>query len=272
MMTIAVVLLAGLVPAQEADEGGVRDLLNTQFMGSRADAATQPRSKAREALVGVTIWRLRPSQSADAPGVRLLVHEPDRSVEYTPERVNSDTALREGDRVRMSVESAEAGYLYVVSREKYRDGSCGVPDLIFPTLRLREGNNRVRAGLVVEIPGWDDRPPYWTLRSSRADHAGEVLTLLVTPAPLEGITVGRNAVRLPPEVFDGWMRQWRGRVTAFDERKHAGLPMTEAEKAAAAYGKRLRKNDPLPQTIYRAEREPGKPVLVSTELTLLRLR
>ena len=116
--------------------------------------------------VGVTIWRLRPSTAADT-GARLLVQDNAGSGEWTPERVSATSTLRNGDRVRLAVESPQAGYLYVIDRERYASGERGAPYLIFPTSRTHGGDNQVTAGKLVEIPGQEDRPNFFSLRPSR---------------------------------------------------------------------------------------------------------
>src|SRR5262249_18869758 len=137
-----------------------------------------------DGLVGLTLWRLRPSAPADEQGVRVLVYETRKDEQWTPERVSLETPLAEGQLVRLSIESARVGYLYVIDREQYRDGSVGDPFLIFPIQLVRNGNNAVEPGSLVEIPSWDGNPPYLKLKRSRPDHVGEVLTLLVTPEPI----------------------------------------------------------------------------------------
>ena len=149
-------------------------------------------------VIGVTLWRLRPSRPADA-GERMIVQEGPRASEWLPERVSSGGRLSEGDRIRMSIEAARTGYLYVVDQEQYADGSKGEPYLIFPTTRARGGDNSVKAGRVIEIPSQDDSPPFFTLKRTRSDHVGESVIVLVTPTPIEGlaITTGAEASAKP---------------------------------------------------------------------------
>jgi hypothetical protein len=66
-----------------------------------------------------------------------------------------------GDLVRLTVESPHEGYLYVIDRETYGDGSLGEPMLIFLTARTRDRANRVSAGRLIDIPSWTDRAPYF---------------------------------------------------------------------------------------------------------------
>jgi hypothetical protein len=99
-------------------------------------------------MLGVTVWRLRPASAADGKDSRLLLQDEDKDAdkEWTPERVEAETAFVSGDRVRLSIESSRPGYLYVIDRELYDDGTASEPYLIFPTRRLHGGNNTVAAG------------------------------------------------------------------------------------------------------------------------------
>src|SRR6266404_8129204 len=113
--------------------------------------------------VGVTVWRLRPSRSSDE-GARVLVQEGLKQAEWTPERIEADTPLKIGDRVRLSVESPRPGFLYIIDREQYADGSLGEPMLIFPTLRTRGGGNRVLPGRLIDIRAQEEQYSYFTAR------------------------------------------------------------------------------------------------------------
>src|SRR5712692_9266413 len=135
--------------------------------------------------VGVTVWRLRPAQSSDEGG-RVLVQEGLKEAEWTPERIEADTPLKVGDRVRLSVESPRPGFLYIIDREQYADGSLGEPMLIFPTLRTRGGDNRVLPGRLIDIPAQEDQYSYFTAQPAggRRDQTAEVLTIILVPQPL----------------------------------------------------------------------------------------
>jgi hypothetical protein len=96
----------------------------------------------------------------------------------------------------MSIEAARTGYLYVVDQELYADGSKGEPYLIFPTTRTRGGDNSVKVGRVIEIPAQEDAPFYFTLKRTRTDHVGEVVSVLVSPTPIQELTITDKAQRL----------------------------------------------------------------------------
>src|SRR3954469_7238132 len=101
--------------------------------------------------IGVTVWRLRPARDND-DGARVVVMDGLKQVQYTPERIEAETPLNVGDRVRITVESPRPGFLYIIDREQYADGSLGEPVMIFPTLHTRGGDNRVMPGRLIDIP------------------------------------------------------------------------------------------------------------------------
>jgi hypothetical protein len=225
----------------------------------------QSSSSARQ--VGVTVWRLRPATPGDS-GARILVQEESNTVEWVPERVGATTNLRMGDRVRLTVESPEMGYLYVIDRERYASDERGAPYLIFPTMRTRGGDNRVTGGKLIDIPGQEDKPNFFTLRNSRPDQVEEELTILLTKEPLEGLDIGAKAKALSDDEVARWEKQWgTGTVERFDLANGAGKTWTRAEQEAASSASRLlTQDDPAPQTVYRVDVKPRDPLLVKVRL------
>jgi hypothetical protein len=228
--------------------------------------ATLRRSPAASEI-GVTIWRLRPAAAADT-GARILVQEASQTAEWTPVRVSSTTRLDAGDRVRLTLESPQRGYLYVIDRERYASGEHGTPYLIFPTERTRNGDNKVMAGKLIDIPAQSDQPNFFTLRRSRPDQAEEELTILLAPQPLEGIAIGPGALALPEDRVSAWEKQWGGsKPEVFELSGGTGRAWTQAEQNAAADGTRLlTQDDPPPQTVYRVAAKPGAPMAVQVRL------
>jgi hypothetical protein len=294
----AYLLLGAAIPwpggAQQSGDETLRHLWNTKFVENRPQAAEvsaapaapkpaavpkpvrpapaakeqEPAEEINDALVGVTLWRLRAAVAEDDPAVRMSIRG---AGDWTPERVPADTPLREGQRVRISIESARAGYLYVVSREQFGDGSYGATELIFPTLRTRGGANQVVAGRLIEIPAWEDNPPFFTVRLSRPDQVAEILTVLVTPKPLPGMQIGRNAMPIAPEQVAEWEKSWGARVQRLEAPTEAGKLYTRAEKQAAAEGlRRLTQEEPVPQTMYHVESRPDVPLLLSVPLRMIK--
>jgi len=269
-------------PEPEADRGIVAE----EFLKARPGGKSNSRArKARYvgkspktavskidgefAQVGLTVWRLRPAKSNDS--VRMIVQQGEDAVEWTPERISADTPLRQNDRIRLSFEAPQDGYLYIIDREQYADGLMGEPELIFPTTRTRGGDNRVAAGHIVELPGQDDRPNFFTMRPRRADVRSESLTVIVTPQPLEEITIGEKPLALTLEQVAKWEQTWGARVEKFEMADGVGKTWTQAEKEAGANATRqLTQDDPGPQTIYRVAVKPGSPLLVNVGLRYAR--
>jgi hypothetical protein len=233
----------------------------------KEDASTAP---MRDAVVGITVWRLRPAQQAD--DARVLVKRSDKN--WTPERVEAGAKFSEGQMLRLSIEVPRAGYLYVIDREQYADGSLSDPYLIFPHDPASD-ENRVTAGRVVEIPNQSDEQAYFEVKplreSGRPPQTAESLTVIVAPAPLKDLpkraASDDQPLRLPKATVERWEKEWSARVEQLELEDGAGRAYTRAEKAAGGNpAKRLTQADPLPQTIFRVAVKPGKPLMVKLPL------
>ena len=217
--------------------------------------------------VGVTVWRLRPSRNSDQ-GARVLVLDGLKQSQWTPERIEAGTPLNVGDRVRITVESPRPGFLYIIDREQYADGSLGEPLLIFPTARTRGGDNRVMPGRLIDIPAQEDQYSYFTAQpaGTRRDQVAEVLTVILTPAQLP-FTISDQPLRVEPSQMAEWERTWGGIAETLELMGGAGRTWTNEEKlAGAANGRQLTQAGPPPQTVYRVARKAGAPVLVTVPL------
>lgn len=219
--------------------------------------------------LGITLWRLRPSQPEDETGARILLMEEAKQTHWTPERIEADTPLKVGERVRISVESPRPGYLYVVDREQYADGSLGDAYLIFPTRRTRGGDNKVRPGKLIDIPAQEDDPNYFTLVPSpnRNDQVGEVLTLLVTPQPLP-LAIKDKPLLISASQLQEWEKLWGAAFERYEMEGGAGGAWTKAEKEAARANtsRYLTQQEPTPQTIYRLAATGKGSLLVTVHL------
>jgi hypothetical protein len=219
--------------------------------------------------IGVTIWRLRPTTGNDS-GARVLVMENAQPTQWTPERIEADTPLQVGERVRLSIESPRAGYLYVIDREQYADGSYGDAYLIFPTLRTRGGDNQVRPGKLIDVPAQEDNPSYYTLvpTPSRRDQVAEVLSIIVTPQPLENLRLTDRPLKLSKSDVAEWEASGSVEVERFEMVGGAGMPWSKVEMAASAAGSArvLTQEEPTPQTVYRISSRNKNAVMVTVPL------
>lgn len=262
--------------AQDQPRQIVAEEFVTARPGGARKSSTKPRytrtkgsaSTGGDARLGMTLWRLRPVPAdAGADQARLLVQDTAGATAWTAERIDADAPLAMGDRVRLSFESARAGYLYVIDREHYADGTTSDPYLIFPTTRTRGGDNRVEAGRLIEVPDQADRPNYFSVRRSRPDQVAEALTVIVSPTRLEGVTPAGGPQKLAATDVARWERQWGGPVEQLALTGGAAGAWTAVEQRAGTDATRLlTQDDPPPQTVFRIKAAPDAPILVTVRL------
>jgi hypothetical protein len=273
--TIVLACAAASLTARAGQDTDERRLWDSEFLQKRPPARTpaparkaptyrratpKPAAAAEDTapgeMLGVTIWKLRRPTASDNADARLLLLEEAGTAtdEWTPERVESQAAFASGDRVRLSIESPRDGYLYVFDREQYADGSTSDPYLIFPTQRVRGGDNTVGAGKVVELP--DKRA--FVLKPMRSDYRGELLP---------EVPVGPTLQKFEAAVVERWERDWGTAAERFEMAGGAGKTYTKEEKQAAA-GEVLTQADELPQTLFRVAARRGSPLLVAVPLKI----
>lgn len=270
ILPLTLVALACL--AQDSDIR-TRQLWDTSLMTQRPAAPATPAKQTKavapvvRGLVGVTVWNLRPARTTDRRDIRALIQEDGQESEWTPERIPADSPLKEGQRVRISVESGDEGYLYLIDRDEYADGTKSDPYMIFPTTRTRGGDNRVKAGVVIQIPAPEDNPSYFKVVRSRADQVDEVITILVSPKPITGVGLTANRLKLSEDQVSNWEKQSQTKAYRLEAAGQAGKVLTVAEQQASR-GAVLTQADPLPQTMYRVESKPGDSLMLRVPLKL----
>jgi len=279
-LALLVLIALTMVVSAQRPEDMTRKLWDTAFSGSSTKKTANRRRTYRnatpnvpvnnvapETVVGVTLWRLRRPTRSDS-GERIIVHDDNATTEWLPERISATTRLVQGDRLRISVEAVRAGYVYIIDREQYADGSLGEPYLIFPTTRTGAGDNQVAIGRLLEIPAQDDSPPFFVMKKTRADHVAEVLSVIVTPARLEGIKITDKALKLTDEQVASWEKEWGSSVGRM-EMATAGQLWTKEEKDART--RALTANAPPPQLVfYRPSVKPTEPMFVKLRLSYQR--
>lgn len=182
-----------------------------------------------------------------------------------------DTALMEGEPVRLTIESFRKGYLYVINRPRYADGKYGDPYLIFPTQRMGLGN-LVTAGQAVQIPGPTATPDYLALERGKSREGelqvSEELIVIVKPEPFESFKsppVDRKL--LTQASVDALIEKYKANIEETDRGRDLSKFITMIEKLASKDASiRLSQDDPFPQTLYRLAVKPDEPMLVRFEL------
>lgn len=277
ILSFALILLiaVSLCVSAQNPEDMTRKLWDTAYAGPATKRTASRRRVYRNAtpnvpvenvapdtVVGVTLWRLRRATRSDS-GERLIVHDDNAVSEWLPERISATTRLVQGDRLRIGVEAVRAGYLYVIDREQYADGTFGEPYLIFPTTRTLGGDNQVAIGRLIELPGQEDSPPFFSMKKSRPDHVAEVLSVIVSPTKLEGLQITDKAQKLTDAQVASWESQW-GLSVGRLEMSTAGQTWTREEKNAET--RALTSSAPAPQLVFY------RPNVKSTEPMFVKLR
>ena len=279
----------GILLLYAQDSGGearTRSLWNDAFLQQRVAAkaarvvvktkqtaavSAQAVKELGNSFVGLTLWRMRRSLGTDPVRFRGLVHPDDigDTEEWTPERVSLANPVRPKELIRISIESARKGYLYVIDRDSYPDGTSSPANLIFPTNRLRGGDNKVEPGKPIEIPDADDKPPAFRLVKTRPDQTAVLLTIIVAPEPIPGLVIGNASQKLTDEQVKAWEKSWGSQVRKLESNADAGKPYTAAEQAAAKDPSHaLGENDPAPLTLYHCAAKPGDTMLISVPIIL----
>jgi hypothetical protein len=210
-------------------------------------------------LVGVTIWKLQRARAAHSNIGQY------RQDEWIARRVEADTQFREGDLIRLSIESPRIGYLYVIDRDWFTDGSSGETNLIFPA---RGEDNRLEPGKLIEIPA-ENQPPFKT--KPKPSQAGELLTIIITSAPLS-LPLSKNPLPISSQQLADWEGRWSSLTERFEMNGGAGEARTTAEQqAASSRGTRqLTRDDAAPQTIYFLTPRSGDGLLFNLMLSYIR--
>ncbi len=283
---ITATLLALLVPlavkSQDDDSKAIKAevFLNKRpTKATRSSARYKPVAKAKTANpttppdgtvaaeMGLTIWRYRQAKSVDK---KELVEE-DEGQEWILERITEDTLLVPGQKIRLSFESlSRKGYLYVIDREEYADGTFGDPRLMFPTQRSID-RNQVEPGRPIYIPSATGK---FRIKPSAGEkvHVAESLTVIVSAKPLidEG-ELRNDAIKLQPVQFNEWLKRWQTVPTKFEMDGGAGMALTSVEHSAANLDSPLlSQGDPGPQTIYQLLAKPDDPLLIILPLRFAR--
>lgn len=220
--------------------------------------------------LGVTIWRLASDKrSVDAEQDAATIKEAGASQSYVPTRVSAETVFALDDRVRLSFESPDSGYLYVIDREIYVDGTVGEPILIFPTMLARSGNNLIQAGQMVDVPAQSDRVPFFTLDSRNKNWRGEMLTVIISPTPLKDVEIPDSPSRIAASFVSVLEDNYLKNVREYEHEGSTGKAYTRTEKeAGGSLTRELTQKDPFPQTMFRVKMRQREPMLVSFGLTV----
>jgi hypothetical protein len=244
----------GQGPFKDTDKGG--------------KAVSSPRNKPAAnttgTFIGLNLWTMTPAPNSAPVKSRGFTHpveDPSGSRDWTARRVTLNHAVHQDDWVRFSFEAAPAGYLYVIDRDVFANQELGEPVLIFPTHRIRAGNNFIAPAHVVQIPDPQDKPEGLRVDLAKPNQTGILLILMVTPKPIPDIVVGEDKQTLPERWLTRWEAQWSTDVEVSADPSLEGALETAAEKAAVEDPSHLLGGtDRAPIMLFHRRRHPNEPI------------
>jgi hypothetical protein len=207
--------------------------------------------------IGVTMWRFSPNQCA-IPNCPLPAADKGLIDTAAGTRIDDSAALSTGERVRLGLESlSHDGFVYVIDREQYADGTFGDPYLIFPTKNIHNGSNYARPGLQIQLPRAEGCFCVKS-RSQQRILAADNLIVIVSPQPLlSSDEIGSREIALPARLAAYVGRADKERVHRGTLKDGAGLARSATEQAAGTKGlfdtePVLTQSDLPPQNVYQS--------------------
>jgi hypothetical protein len=211
VILVSVAFLESSVFSQTEKKLKARDLFlssDTQTT-PKVDSGPGPKNSGKE-----------PKASTSPPlGLRYSLLKQVRNNQV--EEVDPDTVFRSGDRIRLSVESNDGGYLYVVQH-----GSSGRWNLLFPSKETPGGKNTIEKGDRHEIPIGD----HWFAFDKHPGTEKIYLVLSRKPEPdLEKLIQPSGQDREPPPSLENTTGKIQSQVAA--ARDLVFEKVSEGEKA-----------------------------------------
>lgn len=247
-----------------------------------------PRNRINVTM-GLTLWRVRPiTEKDELSRLRrewMSWDQSDHEVVVT--RISDKEPIPNKELVQMTIEylpdvnalaANRAGYLYVINREQFPDGSLRNPRLIFPTLLTYEGDNRLLPGKTVTLP--DPKRPFIINRAISGEaQASEVYTIILSSRSLNSElpqALRRTAMELSPELVSSWERRWAVREVRADLKGGVGRVRTPRERDSSGdveetrstkdSAEDLTQDDAAPQTVYRSIVRPNTGMLFTVRV------
>lgn len=226
-------------------------------------------SKTMEkAVLGFTMWRFQPASAEDESKGLTEVNQQSGKPQRA-ERIEAETALAVGERVRLQIESlSHNGYLYVIDREKFADGTYGEAKLVFPTLNSRGGNNYVKAGVLTFVPAYPNAFEITT--NTEKKQVAEELTIIVSPKPLiNPALLKKEQITITTDDLMEWVNKWEVDEVKRELDGGVGQIISLAEQTAGKNQTKglnevkqmLTQDDEPPQTVFDMKIKRGNPLL-----------
>ncbi|MGA9772469.1 MAG: DUF4384 domain-containing protein [Blastocatellia bacterium] len=179
-----------------------------------------------------------------------------------PVRVDPLHRFADGEAMRVVVEPNSDGYLYIFDRE-----GSGPVQMIFPDLRLRNGDARLAAHLPLQIPGGSTEKDWFAFTGQPQ---AERLILVFSREPVAGWPRGRELLQHPRGFQSSWDQfiekaSFSSKQNIEKTTRDDGKPLSAGERASLSRGLTLLRDDPLPSVIEAGDEKAGM-IVVYVEL------
>ena len=223
---------------------------------------------AKSSTAGPVSTPSTPSRPVNTPRIGLGLTLFMRDSNGLALRTNPDHVFRQGDRVRILLETNADGYLYV-----FNTTNDGAPVMIYPSAELDEGGNYIQAHVPFEIPSSSAAEE--RLRWFAFDEVAgtERVFFVFTREPLKGIPIDDELIALcrdskescpvkpGNELWAGIQKDMQEPLKSHKTETYGGAE-TDAEQQATTRGFGLAKTDPQPSLVMMAS--SPRPTLVAT--------
>lgn len=257
-------------PSQTGSNPRAKRRYKTIRKSSSQPIGNYPIKKTEEAVIGFTIWKQAIAANSDGTkGVTEEQNNPAENTKINYQRLSSESTLAVGDVFKLSIESlSHSGFLYIIHRELYKDGTYSIPKVIHP---IRGRNNYVSPGMVTSTG-----KIRITLPESEKQQIAEVFTIIIAPKALVSpIQLQGGFLPLNAGEFSKWKDKWEIDAGIIEQEDGTGQIMTKEEAEAIATSdegkgieevRKLTQDDASPQTIYQAKIKQGDPIFTSLQV------
>ncbi len=286
-ISAAVLIVAGSLVSSGQDEENVRGaFLTTRPKAEERKSSPRParsRRRPKPTATSTPATTTTPVKSDPSPGtgsprsreqrIGLGLTLFMRDSNGMAVRVDPAHEFREGDRIRVLLETNADGYLYI-----FNTTNEGPPVLLYPDPQLDEGGNYVQSHVPFEIPS--SLAAEERLRWLQFDeHAGrERVYFVFSREPLSGIPLeeelisfcadNKGSCPIKPEA-DLWARIQRevNQQTQIAKARSYGKTETAGEREATTRGIGLSKEDPEPSLVMMTVSSDRNTLVTALDLT-----
>ena len=199
-----------------------------------------------------------------------------RGTDGKPVRVDPANEFRTGDELRIWLEPGAAGYLYI-----FNTTNDGAATLLYPSTRLNQGNNKIKAHIPFELPSAKESKPEDRWFIFDGSTGVEQIYIVLSKQPLESLPVNKkdlasfcaknqNATSkcpLPDETWSGIKAlDLKEQVFVAKSAAEIGQKQSKAEQPTTSRGFGLAPKAPAPTVVFMNVSEDRNLLFAKLEL------